>query len=115
MDKSKIRIFEKILLHKWLIPPVVAFSGIVIGMIFGLFFAPGYWYSGVLGCFIASFLLGYIAYTMPKKDIVSLLCPLYAVIIFNPWSGYSTGLIMQVLYAATVFLISYRLEKRFNN
>ncbi|WOF16206.1 hypothetical protein F1737_05535 [Methanoplanus sp. FWC-SCC4] len=99
--------------NKWLIGPFIAFAGIIIGMLFGGNEILGY--AGVAGCVVASFVLGFIAYTIPKKDIVSIIAPMYAILIFNPWSEFSIGLTMQILYAVTIFAIAYRLEKKFIN
>ncbi|WP_245618790.1 hypothetical protein [Methanogenium cariaci] len=46
---------------------------------------------------------------------MSLLVPLFAIIIFNPWGGeFSTGIIMQTLFAATITVIAIRLEKKYS-
>lgn len=91
--------------------PVIAFGGILIS----LAVVPETIFSqaGVWGCVLASFLLALLAYLKPKKDIVSLLTPLYAVLIFgNPdFSGY---LLLQILYAASLTVLVLRLNARFS-
>lgn len=109
MNNSLLNTFYK---NKWVVGPIVAFLGIITGFIYAG--SPIFGHFGVAGCVIASFIIAFIAYSMPKKDILSLLTPLYAIIIFNPWSEFSSGLIMQVLYALTLLIIAFRLEKRFN-
>lgn len=109
MEKTEFGIIYK---YKWLIVPAIAFIGIILGVLF--FDNPFLGYAGSAGCVIASFILAYTAYKMPKKDLLSLLTPVYAILIFNPFSEFSSGLIMQFLYAVTLLAIAYRLEKRFN-
>ncbi|UUX92037.1 hypothetical protein [Methanoplanus endosymbiosus] len=94
--------------------PVVAglsFIGIVLSLVVeaGSMLS----YSGVAGCVIASFIIGIVAFLREKKDLVSILAPLYAVLIFNPYSEFTTGIIMQIMYAATISVIAIRLIKKF--
>lgn len=98
--------------YAWTSVPVISFAGIIITIVF--INDPILMYAGMVGCLIASFALALIAYFKPKKDIVSLLAPLYALIIFNPWSEFSRGLVMQIMYAVTILVITWRLEKKFN-
>ena len=39
---------------------------------------------------------------------------MYAVIIFNPYAEFDTGLVLQLLYALTITGVGIRLEKRFS-
>jgi len=70
-------------------------------------------YSGVAGCLVSSFILAIVAFFRDKKDIVSLMAPIYALLIFNPYSEFTTGVAMQTLYAATISVMAVRLMKRF--
>lgn len=99
--------------HAWLLVPLFLFVGITIAIIFP--YNPILGYGGVIGCVVASFILALIAYFKPKKDIVSLIAPLYALIIFNPWSDFTRGPVMQILYAVTLLAITLRMEKKFSN
>ena len=98
----------------WLVVPAVSLGGIVLGALFSMQNNPVLANPGVLGCIAASFILAIIAYLKPKRDIVALLAPMYAVIIFNPYSEFETGLLMQLLYALTITGVGIRLEKRFS-
>ncbi|WFN35486.1 hypothetical protein L1S32_05090 [Methanogenium sp. S4BF] len=98
--------------YAWLSVPVIAFAGIVIGIILPVNILSGS--VGVWGCIISSFILCGIALLKPKRDLVSLLVPLFAIIIFNPWSEFTTGPIMQILFAATITIIAVRLEKNYS-
>ncbi len=57
-----------------------------------------------------------LAFLKKRRDIVSLCVPIFAVIIFiTPMVTLETrpGLLMEVLYAATLTALLVRLEKRF--
>ncbi|MFY9194182.1 MAG: hypothetical protein WAN99_02260 [Methanoculleus sp.] len=100
--------------HLWIGVPAVAFGGIGLEM---LLFSAGFEYAawaGIVGCVVASFILFYQAYNKPRRDIVSLFVPLYAVLIFIVPNDISKGLIVQVFYAATITLLTVRVEKLFN-
>lgn len=98
--------------YAWTTVPIISLLGILISVLFTGH--PQLKYAGIAGCVIASFALALIAYFKPRKDIVSLIAPLYAVIIFNPWSEFTKGFTMQLLYAITIILITWRLERRFS-
>ena len=97
--------------NAWVSVPVIAVLGIIIGIIFQN--DPLLVNAGVFGCILSSFVLGALAYVNPKKDIVSLLAPLYALVIFNPWSEFSTGLFMEILYSLTILVVVLRFRQRF--
>ena len=94
--------------YAWASVPIIAFAGITIGILTNVFPV------GIGGCLISSFILCGLAYLKPKKDLVSLLVPLFAIIIFNPWSEFTTGPIMQILFAITITIIVVRLEKKYS-
>jgi len=98
----------------WMAVPAIAFGGIGIEL---LLMSAGFPYAalaGIAGCVIASFILFYQAYLKPRRDIVSLFVPLYAVLIFIVPNDISSGVIVQAFYAATITLLAVRLEKLFN-
>lgn len=97
----------------WILVPVVSFSGILIGLLFSN--DQVFRYSGIAGCIISSFILGAIGMLNKKKDVVALLSPLYAIIIFNPWSEFTTGFVMQVLYSLTILVVTIRFVMRFQD
>jgi|GEM_PF-3556342 len=95
----------------WVIVPIISFGGIVISILSQtIVFLSS---AGIWGCIIGSCFLAYLAYIKPKKDIVSLLTPLYAVIIFsNP--DFSREILTQILFAASLFILVIRLNLRFS-
>ena len=97
----------------WLIVPAIAFIGIILGIVF--FNVPVVADIGIYSCVLASFILGALAFLKPRRDIVAILVPLFAILIFNPWSEVATGPVTQILYAATITVVAWRLEKRFSS
>jgi len=96
----------------WLAVPAISFAGIAMGVLAGggtVLADAGLW-----GCVIASFFLAILAYLKPRKDIVSLLAPMYALIIFVLPSEFELGLPMQVMFAASITAIAFRMEKKFS-
>ncbi|MDN7023961.1 hypothetical protein FGU65_03470 [Methanoculleus sp. FWC-SCC1] len=99
----------------WLAVPALSFAGLAITLLLQHFAVPYAALPGVAGCVVASFLLGYVAYQKPRRDIVSLFAPLYAVLIFVIPNDFSSGPVMQTLYAASISVLALRVEKRFSN
>ncbi len=94
--------------------PAVAFGGLLLGI--GLENAGFIDNAGEFGwgCVIGSFLLSYLAYILPRRDIVSLLAPVYAFLIFIMPLETKPNLPLQGLYALTLTILVIRLNKRFN-
>jgi hypothetical protein len=94
--------------------PVTSFGGAALGyglMVFGMIPDAGEFYWGSV---IGSVLLAYLAWLKPRKDIVSLLAPLYALIIFIVPLELRPNLMLQVLFAASITILMVRLNLRFN-
>lgn len=102
---------ELITTHLWVIVPIVAFGGIIIST--ALRTVEFLSLAGIWGCVFGSCLLAYLAYMKPKKDIVSLLTPLYAAIIFGN-SDFSSEILTQILFAASLLALVIRLNLRFS-
>lgn len=95
----------------WIGIPVVAFGGIA-GTVSGIVLSP-FGELGVWGCIIGSFLLAYVALKKPRKDIVSLAVPIFALIMFlSP--DIEHGLPLQIPYAVSISILAIRLERRFS-
>lgn len=94
--------------------PAVSFGGAALGyglQVLGVIPDAGEFYWG---CVIGSVLLAYLAWLKPRKDIVSLLAPLYALIIFVIPLELRPNLLLQVLFAASITILMIRLNVRFN-
>lgn len=65
------------------------------------------------GCIAGSFALAYLAVKKKKLDIVSLLTPVYAVIIFTSLD-IAPNLLLQTLYAASITALLFRIHLRFS-
>lgn len=66
------------------------------------------------GCVIASFVLAYLAWVRPKKDIVALTTPIYALIFFVvPSDDFSVTILLEFLYAVSLTALLIRLKFRF--
>jgi hypothetical protein len=94
--------------------PIISFGGTGLGLLLewqGIISDAGSFYWGSLA---GSFLLGYLAWIKPRKDIVSLLAPLYGVIIFLLAVETKPTVILQVLFAASLTILTVRLNRRFS-
>jgi hypothetical protein len=94
--------------------PVISFGGTGLGLLLqqlGVISDAGSFYWGSLA---GSFLLGYLAWIKPRKDIVSLLAPLYGVIIFLLAVETKPTVILQLLFAASLTILAVRLNRRFS-
>ena len=98
----------------WIAVPAVSFGGIGIELLLASGGFPYAVWAGIAGCVAASFILFYQAYLKPRRDIVSLFVPLYAVLIFIVPNEIRSLVIVQALYAATITVLAVRLEKLFN-
>lgn len=93
--------------------PVLAFSSTLFGIVL--------WNTGILteiqyagaGGFLASCLLAYLAWTRPRKDIVSLTTPIYGFIFFVTPMDYTGGVMFHLLYACGLTMLAARLHSRF--
>jgi hypothetical protein len=94
--------------------PAVAFGGILLAI--ALMWAGWIPDAGRFGwgCVAASFLLAYLAYIKPRRDIVSLCAPFYAIIIFVVPLEIEPNLLMQVLFALSISLLLVRLHLRYS-
>jgi len=93
--------------------PVISFGATFAGvLLWQAGFAIGFQYFAI-GCVIGSCLLAYLAWIRPRKDIVALSTPIYAFIFFVVPTDYSSGLVLQLLYSASLVLLTVRLKYRF--
>jgi hypothetical protein len=94
--------------------PIVSFGGIVVAVSL----AQAGWIqdagSFVWGCVAGSVVLAYLAYVKPRRDIVSLFAPLYALLIFIVPMEMKPNLLTQVLFAASLTALVIRLNVSFS-
>lgn len=94
--------------------PVFSFGGAALAyslQVSGVIPEAGDFYWGSV---IASVLLAYLAWLKPRKDIVSLLAPFYALMIFIVPLELRPSLLLQLLFAASITILMIRLNVRFN-
>jgi hypothetical protein len=94
--------------------PAFSFGGTGVGILleeFGYIGNAGLFYWG---CLIGSFILAYLAWVKPRKDIVSLLAPMYAILIFIAAVEITPNIILQLLYATSLTVLVVRLNTRFS-
>jgi hypothetical protein len=94
--------------------PVLCFGGAALGMLLwqgGYIRDPGSFYWGSLA---GSVLLAYLAWQKPRRDIVSLLAPLYAVIIFLVPLENKPTVLLQLLFGASLTVLVVRLNLLFS-
>lgn len=66
-----------------------------------------------IGCVISSCILAYLAWIRPRKDIVALSTPIYAVIFFVAPSDMAVNIVLELLYAVSLTILLVRLKYRF--
>ena len=67
------------------------------------------------GCVAGSFMLGYLAYIKPRKDIVALCAPIYGVILFLVPVEETRPVLLQFLFAASINILLIRRERKFSS
>ncbi|MDP2796633.1 MAG: hypothetical protein Q8N94_03890 [Methanoregula sp.] len=93
--------------------PVASFGATLAGiLLWKMGFEINFQFFAV-GCVIGSCLLAYLAWIRPKKDIVALSTPIYAIIFFVVPTEYTTGVTLQLLYAVSLTILLIRLKYRF--
>lgn len=93
--------------------PILAFGGVLLSMLFSgteypidiRFFASG--------CVLGSFILAFLAWIRPRKDIVALTTPVYSLLFFIVPSDFAVNLFLELLYAVSLTILLIRLKFRF--
>lgn len=113
-DNSDSKRDNRILYLEALVP-LLAFGSTFIGIaLWNAKVLPEIQYAGA-GGFLASCLLAYLAWTRPRKDIVSLSTPIYGFIFFVTPIDYTGGAVLQLIYACGLTLLTARLHRRFGS
>ena len=94
--------------------PLIAFGVTGAGIVlWGAGHAIGFQYFSA-GCLISSIILAYLAWTRPRKDIVSLSTPIYGIVFISTPIDAEAGAILQLLYATGLTILLIRLRRRFS-
>jgi len=101
--------------HRWLelAVPFFSFGGGLLAIVFLITGAPADFRISILGCVIASWVLAYLAWIRPKKDIVALSTPIYSFIFIAVPTDTSSAVILELLYAVSLTVLLVRLKYRF--
>lgn len=93
--------------------PAFSFAGALLALFFsgtGSTVDPRYF---AIGCVISSFVLAYLAWIRPRKDIVALTTPIYSIIFFVAPSDMAVNVVLELLYATSLTILLARLKYRF--
>jgi len=94
--------------------PALCFGGAAFGILLeaqGIIREAGSFYWGSVA---GSFLLAYLAWIKPRRDIVALLAPLYAIIIFMVALEMEPTILLQLLFGASLLVLVVRLHILFS-
>ncbi len=102
--------------HKWLevAVPLLSFGGALIAILLWTLSVQTDLRITILGCVLASWVLAYLAWIRPKKDIVALTTPIYSFIFLAVPTDNFSVIILELLYAASLSILLLRLKYRFN-
>jgi hypothetical protein len=94
--------------------PLLSFGGALLAILLWTLHVQVDFRITILGCVLASWVLAYLAWIRPKKDIVALTTPIYSfVFLAVPTDNFSV-IILELLYAASLSILLLRLKYRFN-
>lgn len=109
MEKNKKK--SHLLLE--LLVPVLSFGGAAFAVIAWLTDSPADFRISIFGCVFASWVLAYLAWNRPRKDIVALTTPIYSFIFLAVPTDNFSAVVLEVLYAASLSILLVRLKYRF--
>lgn len=94
--------------------PIIAFGITGTGiLLWGAGYPVDFQYVSI-GCTISSFILAYLAWIRPRKDIVALSTPIYGIVFLAAPIEAAAGAVLQLLYAAGLTVLLFRLKRRFS-
>jgi hypothetical protein len=101
--------------YRWLelAVPILSFGGAFLAVFFSVSGTPVDYRATILGCMFASWVLAYLAWIRPRKDIVALSTPIYSFIFFAVPTDLFSTLVLELLYATSLTLLLVRLKYRF--
>ncbi|HII98234.1 MAG TPA: hypothetical protein HA272_02955 [Methanoregula sp.] len=95
--------------------PILSFGGAAVAILADLLKIPLDIHYPAFGCVAASVILAYLAWIRPRKDIVAISTPIYAILFFLIPAEFSVGVILMLLYAASLTILLIRLKRRFGS
>jgi len=95
--------------------PLLSFGGALIAILLWVTRAAIDIRVTIVGCILASWVLAYLAWIRPKKDIVALTTPIYSFIFIAVPSDPFSTIVLELLYAASLTILLVRLKYRFGN
>jgi hypothetical protein len=93
--------------------PLLSFGGALVAILLWMTNIPFDYRFTILGCVFASWVLAYLSWMRPKKDIVGLTTPLYSFIFLAVPTDFSSALVLEILYAVSLTILLVRLKYRF--
>jgi hypothetical protein len=93
--------------------PLFSFGGALFAILFWITDAQIDIRVTILGCVIASWVLAYLAWIRPKKDIVALSTPVYSFIFIAVPTDNFSAMVLELLYAVSLTILLVRLKYRF--
>ena len=93
--------------------PLLSFGGALLGITFWVTTASVDYRISILGCVFASWVLAYLAWKRPRKDIVALSTPIYSIIFFAVPTDNFSAVVLELLYATSLTILLVRLKYRF--
>jgi hypothetical protein len=114
MDIQVLKTLPKQEIHLSLLVIFLAWGGIALAVLLqyaGIVSNAGYhpW-----GCILASFAIAYLAYIKPRKDIVTLCTPIYAIAIFLGFEAADPSILIHIIYTITLMAMLLRLHLYFS-
>ncbi|WP_292418123.1 hypothetical protein, partial [Methanoregula sp.] len=95
--------------------PLIAFGITGAGILLWVAGYPVDFQYIAIGCTISSFILAYLAWIRPRKDIVALSTPIYGIIFLTAPIEAGAGAVLQLLYATGLTILLIRLKRRFSD
>jgi hypothetical protein len=93
--------------------PLLSFGGAALAVIFWTTGSTIDFRLSIVGCVLGSWLLAYLAWIRPKKDIVALSTPVYSFIFLAVPTDNFSAVILELLYALSLTILLVRLKYRF--
>jgi len=93
--------------------PLLSFGGAGLAVLFWTTGATIDFRLSIIGCVLASWLLAYLAWIRPRKDIVALTTPIYSFIFLAVPTDSFSAVILELLYAVSLTILVIRLKYRF--